>query len=150
MAYGTTLARGARIVVSRDANPAARMIKRSLISGLAATGVNVSDLRVAMPAVGAPPAQDRRAGGRRCTSRSRRTTPRWSQIRFFEAPGILVSDATLKSIERTYSRQEFRRVSATEIGRLTYPSRATEIYVQDLLEIAGRGRDPRTRAPAWC
>ena len=33
-----------------------------------------------------------------------------------------------------YSRQEFRRVSAGEIGRLSYPSRATETYSQDLLE----------------
>ncbi len=47
---------------------------------------------------------------------------------------MLVSEATLKSIERSYSRQEFRRVSATEIGRLSYPSRATEIYAQDLLQ----------------
>ena len=64
MAYGTTLARDARIVVSRDANPAARMIKRSLISGFAATGVNVSDLRVAMPAVARHQLKiDERAGG---------------------------------------------------------------------------------------
>ena len=46
-----------------------------------------------------------------------------------------VVNGSSSRVERTYSRQEFRRVSATEIGRLTYPSRATEIYVQDLLEI---------------
>jgi mannose-1-phosphate guanylyltransferase/phosphomannomutase len=134
MAYGTTLARDARIVVSRDANPAARMIKRSLISGLAATGVNVSDLRVAMPAVARHQLKiDERAGGVHVQISP--DDPEVVEIRFFEAPGILVSDATIKSIERTYSRQEFRRVSATEIGRLSYPSRANEIYVQDLLEI---------------
>ena len=134
MAYGTTLARDARIVVSRDANPAARMIKRSLISGFAATGVNVSDLRVAMPAVARHQLKiDERAGGVHVQISP--DDPEVVEIRFFEAPGILVSDATIKSIERTYSRQEFRRVSATEIGRLSYPSRATEIYVQDLLEI---------------
>jgi mannose-1-phosphate guanylyltransferase/phosphomannomutase len=133
MAYGTTLARGARVVVSRDANPAARMIKRSLISGLAATGVNVSDLRVAMPAVNRHELKiDERAGGLHVHISP--DDPELIQIRFFESPGILVSEATLKSIERAYSRQEFRRVSATEIGRLTYPSRATETYAQDLVE----------------
>ena len=133
MAYGTTLARGARIVVSRDANPAARMIKRALISGLAATGVNVSDLRVAMPAVTRHQLKiDERAGGVHVQISP--IDPELIEIRFFEAPGILVSDATLKAIERMYSRQEFRRVSAAEIGRLSYPSRATETYVQDLLE----------------
>jgi mannose-1-phosphate guanylyltransferase / phosphomannomutase len=133
MAYGTTLARGARVVVSRDANPAARMIKRSLISGLAATGVNVSDLRVAMPAVNRHQLKiDERAGGVHVHISPE--DPELIQIRFFETPGILVSEATLKAIERMYSRQEFRRVSAGEIGRLSYPSRATETYSQDLLE----------------
>jgi mannose-1-phosphate guanylyltransferase/phosphomannomutase len=134
MAYGTTLPRGARVVVSRDANAAARMIKRALISGLAATGVNISDLRVAMPAVTRHQLKiDERAGG--VHVEISQADPEQILIRFFEAPGILVSDATLKAIERAYSRQEFRRVSAGEIGRLGYPSRATETYIQDLLEI---------------
>ena len=55
-------------------------------------------------------------------------------MRFYEAPGILASDATLKAIERAYSRQEFRRVTGSDIGRIGYPTRATESYAQDLLE----------------
>jgi mannose-1-phosphate guanylyltransferase/phosphomannomutase len=133
MAYGTTLARGARVVTSRDAHPAARMIKRAMMSGLAATGVNVSDLRVAMPSVNRHQLKiDERAGGLHIHIAPE--DPELIRIRFFEAPGMLVSEATLKSIERAYSRQEFRRVSAGEIGRLTYPSRATETYAQDLLQ----------------
>ena len=133
MAYGTTLARGARVVTSRDAHPAARMIKRAMMSGLAATGVNVSDLRVAMPSVNRHQLKiDERAGGLHIHIAPE--DPELIRIRFFEAPGMLVSEATLKSIERAYSRQEFRRVSAGEIGRLSYPSRATETYAQDLLQ----------------
>ena len=78
MAYGTTLARDARIVVSRDANPAARMIKRSLISGLP------------RPASTSPTCgwrcrpwrgtSSRSTSGRAAfTSRSRRMTRRWSR-----------------------------------------------------------------------
>jgi mannose-1-phosphate guanylyltransferase/phosphomannomutase len=146
MAYGTTLARGARVVTSRDAHPAARMIKRAMMSGLAATGVNVSDLRVAMPSVNRHQLKiDERAGGLHIHIASE--DAELIRIRFFEAPGMLVSEATLKSIERAYSRQEFRRVSAGEIGRLSYPSRATEIYAQDLLQTldvaAIRGRSFR-------
>ncbi|MDX6534058.1 MAG: mannose-phosphate guanylyltransferase / phosphomannomutase [Gaiellales bacterium] len=133
MAYGTTLARGARVVASRDAHPASRMIKRAMLSGLVSTGINVSDLRVSMPAVNRHQLKiDERAGGLHVNVSA--DDPELLQITFFEAPGILVSDATLKSIERAYSRQEFRRVSAGEIGRLSYPSRATESYAQDLLE----------------
>ena len=46
MAYGTTLRRGDKIVASRDAHPASRMIKRAMIAGLVATGVSAEDLRV--------------------------------------------------------------------------------------------------------
>ena len=48
-ALGTALKRGARVVASREATPACRMIKRAMISGLSSTGVDVADLRV-MPA----------------------------------------------------------------------------------------------------
>jgi len=121
------------VVTSRDAHPASRMIKRSLISGLVSTGVDVSDLRVAMPAVARHQLKiDERAGG--IHVRLAPDDPEVVQIRFFEAPGILASDTTLKAIERTYHRQEYRRESTSEIGRVGYPSRASESYVLDLLE----------------
>ena len=132
MAYGTTLARGARVVASRDAHPASRMIKRAMIAGTGRHRRDVSDLRVAMPASTATSSRSTSAGRRRARPHLP-DDPEMIRIRFFEAPGMLVSEATLKSIERAYSRQEFRRVSAAEIGRLSYPSRATEIYAQDLL-----------------
>ena len=76
MAYGTTLPRGSRVVVSRDAHSASRMIKRAMISALVATGVDVSDLRVAMPAVARHQLKiDERAGGLHI--RMAPTTPRW-------------------------------------------------------------------------
>jgi mannose-1-phosphate guanylyltransferase/phosphomannomutase len=100
MAYGTTLARGARVVTSRDAHPAARMIKRPMMSRLVATGVNVSDLRVAMPSVNRHQLKiDERASGVHIHISP--DDPELIRIRFFEAPGMLVSEATLKSIERT-------------------------------------------------
>src|SRR5215208_3102916 len=51
MAYGTTLRRGDKIVASRDAHPASRMIKRAMIAGLVATGVSAEDLRVSTASV---------------------------------------------------------------------------------------------------
>ena len=63
-AYGTTLAKGASVVASRDAHPASRMIKRAIISGLVSTGINVSDLRVSLPAVNRHEMRvDERTGG---------------------------------------------------------------------------------------
>ena len=51
MAFGTQLERGSTVVASRDGHPAARMITRAMISGLASTGVHVADLRIAWPAL---------------------------------------------------------------------------------------------------
>jgi len=97
MAYGTTLPRGSRVVVSRDAHPASRMIKRSMISGLVATGVDVSDMRVAMPTVARHQLKiDDRAGG--VHVRMSPDDPEVVQVRFFEAPGIAASDAVLKAV----------------------------------------------------
>src|SRR5205085_5955924 len=44
MAYGTALRRGDRIVASRDAHPASRMIKRAMSAGFGAPGMLVADL----------------------------------------------------------------------------------------------------------
>ena len=108
------------------------MIKRAIIAGLVSTGVNVADLRVAPPAVNRHELKvGERAGGLHV--RVSADDPEVVQISFFEPPGILVAGAALKAIEQAFSRQEFRRVSPGEIGALTYPARATESYVQELL-----------------
>jgi mannose-1-phosphate guanylyltransferase/phosphomannomutase len=132
VAYGTTLSRSARVVCSRDAHPSSRMVKRAIIAGLVSTGVHVADLRVAPPTVNRHELKvGERAGGLHV--RVAADDPDVVQISFFAPPGILVAGAALKAIEQTFSRQEFRRVSPGEIGSLTYPARATESYVQELL-----------------
>ncbi len=132
VAYGTTLPRGARVVCSRDAHPSSRMVKRAIIAGLVSTGVHVADLRVAPPTVNRHELKvTERAGGLHV--RAAPDDPDLVQISFFAPPGILVAGGALKAIEQSFSRQEFRRVAPAEIGSLTYPARATESYVQELL-----------------
>ncbi len=144
MAFGTVLPKGARVVTSRDAHPASRMVKRALIAGLTASGSLVSDLRVALPAVNRHEMKtDERARGLHV--RLAEGDADVVQLQFFEPPGILAAEATVKAIERCYSRQEYRRVPTGEIGSIAYPTRATESYVQELLgaldreAIAGAG-----------
>ena len=69
-ALGTALKRGARVVASRDSAPGCRMIKRAMISGLNAAGIDVADLRVSPPAVSRRPED---AG--LCGSSARRLEP---------------------------------------------------------------------------
>src|SRR6202022_3525344 len=46
MAYGTTLKMGTNVTTSRDTSRAARVLKRAMMVGLNAAGVDISDLEV--------------------------------------------------------------------------------------------------------
>jgi mannose-1-phosphate guanylyltransferase / phosphomannomutase len=132
-ALGTALKRGSRVVASRDSPPACRMLKRAMISGLNSTGVDVADLRVSPPAIsrhvlktqGFAAALHVGAGG---------ADPEVVQIRIFEPPGIQLTTALEKEIEKHFTRQELRRVAFDEIGAVSYPARVRESYAQDVLD----------------
>jgi len=131
-ALGTALKRDARIVASRESAPACRMIKRAMISGFTSTGLEVADLRVLPSAVARHllKSEGYDAGFHVGTSQ---IDPEVVQIRFFEQPGIQLSSALQKEIEKNFTRGELRRVGFSDIGRITYPARIRETYSQDLL-----------------
>ncbi|MGD0165732.1 MAG: sugar phosphate nucleotidyltransferase [Gaiellaceae bacterium] len=132
-AAGTALKQGARVVASREAPTACRMIKRAMISGLNSTGVEVADLRVLPSAVNRHllKSESYELGIHVGCSAA---DPEVIQIRFFEPPGIQLGERLQKEIEKHFSRLELRRASAEEVGRVGYPARARESYTQDLLD----------------
>ena len=132
VAFGTALPRGARIVASREAPATCRMIERSMIAGINSTGVDVADLRTLPSAVGRHllKTHDYAAGFHVGFSSA---DPEVAQIRFFEDPGIQITPAFQKEIEKHFSRGELRRSAASAIGTVEYPVRARESYAEDLL-----------------
>jgi mannose-1-phosphate guanylyltransferase / phosphomannomutase len=129
---GTALKRGAQVVTSRESAPACGMIKRALITGLNSTGVEIADLRVS-------PAPVNRhvlkmlgydAGLHVGVSA---TDPEVVQIRFYEPPGIQLTAALQKEIEKHFSRGELRRTAFDDTGTISYPARMREGYADDLL-----------------
>ncbi len=133
MAFGTTIRRGDVVVVSRDAHPASRMIKRAMSAGLIATGVSVEDLRVAASAVNRFEVRNTAAAGGLHVQVSERD-PEVMQISFFESSGISATESTRKEIEKYFNRQELRRALITQLGELSFPPRVTESYVEELLD----------------
>jgi mannose-1-phosphate guanylyltransferase/phosphomannomutase len=131
-ALGTALKRGSRVVASREAPLSCRMIKRAMLSGLTSTGVDVADLRTLPAAVSRHflKTEGYDAGFHIGTSA---TDPEVVQIRFFEQPGIQLTPALQKEIEKHFSRRELRRAAATGVGDIAYPARVRESYAQDLL-----------------
>jgi len=133
VALGTALPRGARVVASREAPAACRMVERAMIAGLNSTGIDVSDLRVLPSAVGRHllKTHDYAAGFH---VGSAAIDPEIVAIRFFEEPGIQLSTAMQKEIEKHFSRGELRRAAGEAVGDVDYPVRARESYAEDLLE----------------
>jgi mannose-1-phosphate guanylyltransferase/phosphomannomutase len=64
-------------------------------------------------------------------------------IRFFDERGIDLSEADQRRVERMYHREEFRRVTAGEIGDIDFSPRAIEHYTGDVVEAFGLRRDER-------
>ena len=131
-ALGTALKRGARVVASRESPGACRTIKRAMITGLNSAGVDVADLRVLPSAVSRHLLKTHGydAGFHVGVSQS---DPETIQIRFFEQPGIQMTTAMEKEIEKHFNRRELRRVPFPDVGSVTYPARVREGYAQDLL-----------------
>ncbi len=131
-AFGTALKRGARVVASREGVPACRMIKRAMISGISSTGVDVADLRVIPAAVARHllRSEGYSAGFHVGLSPN---DPEQVRIQFFEQPGIEMTQAMQKEVEKHFTRGELRRVAAGEVGTISYPARVRETYASDLL-----------------
>jgi mannose-1-phosphate guanylyltransferase/phosphomannomutase len=138
VALGTALKRGARVVASRESARACRMIKRTMISGLNSTGVDVSDLRVLPSAVARHllMTESYDVGFHVGVSHN---DPEVVTIRFFEQPGVQLGSGQEKEIEKNFVRRELRLVAAGDVGQVDYPARVRENYAQDLMRSLDRG-----------
>ena len=133
MAYASTLKKGATVTTSRDASRAARAVKRAVMVGLNAAGVNVDDLELATVPVSRFQVRTARSQG----GVTVRLVPGDAQsvvIRFMDANGLDIDEATQRKIERLYYREDYRRVLAAEIGDIGFPPRALEYYTAALVE----------------
>jgi mannose-1-phosphate guanylyltransferase/phosphomannomutase len=127
MAYATTLKKDSTVITSRDSSRSARMLKRAMMAGLNAAGVNVLDLEVAsVPVTRFLTRQPGAVGG--VTIRLLEDNPQAVTIRFFNANGLDLSEDGQRKIERLFNREDFRRVLPAEIGDIGFPPRALEQY----------------------
>ena len=132
MAFATTLKKGATVTTSRDSSRAARAIKRAVMVGLTAAGVNVEDLEVATVPVTRFQVRSIRSDAG-VTVRLAPDDPQSVVIRFLDTDGLDVGEATQQKIERLYHREDFRRAMAAEMGDIGFPPRALEHYTDALM-----------------
>ena len=132
MAWASTLDKGTTVTASRDTSRAARMLKRAVMVGCNAAGVNLDDLEVATVPVTRHQVRTTASQGG-VTVRLAHDDPQSVVIRFFDAEGLNLTENAQRKIERLYHREEFRRVLAGEIGDIDFPGRAVEHYTTDLV-----------------
>ncbi len=131
-AFATLMQKGAVVTTSRDHSRAARALKRAAISALTASAIDVRDLEVTPPSVARLEATRAGAAGGLMI----RTTPGIPEsvdITFLDSQGLDLSPSAQRKLERVLQRQEFRRAFPGEIGDLSFPPRAVESYVQELM-----------------
>jgi mannose-1-phosphate guanylyltransferase/phosphomannomutase len=139
MAYGSMLKKGARVITSRDSSRSARMLKRSMMAGLNAAGVDVEDLEVAsVPVTRFVIRRPATTGG--LTIRLVNDDPQSVVIRFFDERGLDITEDTQRKIERLFNREDFRRVFPGEIGDIGFAPRALEHYATALEGTVDIGR----------
>ncbi|MFL6015037.1 MAG: sugar phosphate nucleotidyltransferase, partial [Gaiellaceae bacterium] len=126
-ALGSALRRGSSVAATREATPAYRMVKRSIMIGLNSAGVRAVDLRTLPASIGKHWLNAENYDASFHVGESP-NDPEAVQISLFERPGIALSASMQRDIERHFSRQEFRRVPFDEVGTIMYPVRAGESY----------------------
>lgn len=131
-AFGTALPLGASVTMNRDVHRSPRMIKRAIISGLPSTGIHVADLRnVPIPVARYITRTSDAAGGVHV-----RLSPfdsRVVDIRFFDEQGMNVTRATERKIEKSFFREDFRRVYLNDVGTIAYAPEVVERYVHGFM-----------------
>ncbi|HEY80328.1 MAG TPA: nucleotidyl transferase [Anaerolineae bacterium] len=133
VAFGASLPKGSMVTINRDRHPGSRMLKRAIISGLPAAGVQVLDLRTQPIPVARyyTRVSDAEAGVHvRISPHDRQVV----DIRFINAQGINLGRKKEREVERLFFREDFRRVQVDEIGRIGYATEVEGRYARYFLQ----------------
>ena len=133
LAYGGTLAKKSVVVAARDPTRTARVIKRAMVAGINAAGVDCHDLELVPTPVARFYARSLRSLGG-LVVRTSPFDPQSVDVEFFEERGIDIDAGTERKIERAYYRDDVRRAFHHEFGELTFPARGREYYLRGLLD----------------
>lgn len=140
-AYASTLPKGSRVVVNREAHNTPRVLKRAVLSGLPAAGVHVLDVQTQPLPVARFYTRDSEAAG----AIHVRLSPydnRVVDIKFFNAGGLDLDVRHQRNVENIFFREDYRRAYLDEIGRIDYGFDVVSRYSRHFLEGLNRSRWP--------
>jgi mannose-1-phosphate guanylyltransferase/phosphomannomutase len=130
-AVGALAPKGTEIAISRDYTRSARMIGRAMMSGMISSGANVTDLSVLAAPVARYWARHTRVSAVHVQTSP--VDPRSADIRIFDDHGLDLDKRSERKLESLYFREDIRRVSHYEMGRIIRRDGQTDSYVGDVL-----------------
>ena len=116
-AFAAQLPVGSRVILGRDEDKSARMLKRAFMGGLLSAGLDVVDINSVPPSVlrYAIANDSTLMGGahfKRCLS-----DPESTQITLFNEDAIRINSASSKNIEKAFFNEKFRRVDMHKLEK---------------------------------
>ncbi|MFW5981505.1 MAG: sugar phosphate nucleotidyltransferase, partial [bacterium] len=133
VAYGSTLARDRDVIVSCDAYNISDALKRAMVSGLQAAGLNVVDIGESISAIARYSILALEAQGG-VHIRVSAQDPNRTVVEFFNKDGVNISVNEQKGIEKKFFTKDFNRVFINEIGDFAYAPEISKKYLDQLLE----------------
>lgn len=132
MAFGSVMAEGSVVAVSRDSSRSSRMIKRSVMSALLSSGCEVVDLH-GKPV---PIARHYISRSRVDAGISVRKQPgnnRLSLLEFFDSKGEYMGLQTERKVESAFFREDFHRADMESLGIIDEALQPVEAYSRDFV-----------------
>ena len=137
---GANLPRGSYVAINRDSHRSSRMLIRALMSGLSSAGVDVWNLGEVPVPVARHFVRSHPSAAAGVHIQLSPLDQRVVDIRFMNSHGLDQSRAAERSVERSFSREDFRRAFLDEVGRIDYPADPTERYIESFLACVDRDR----------
>ncbi len=126
-AFGATLGQGLAVVCSCDGSDITRLLRRSLMSGLLASGVNIYDLKILpVPVVRYALKTGQYAAG--IYVRHNPVDYRHLDLIFFDGSAMDMPKSKLKKVDCNYFGEDYKLASINDIGHLNYPQSVLRDY----------------------
>ncbi|MFW5986299.1 MAG: sugar phosphate nucleotidyltransferase, partial [Halanaerobiales bacterium] len=133
VAYGSTLSKDNDIVISSDAYNITNALKRAMVGGLQAAGINVTDIGESTSSITRYSVVNLQAQGG-VHIRLSSLDPEKTIIEFFGEQGINIPVGQQKGIEKKFFTRDYKRVFINEIGDFAYAPEMTKKYLDQLIK----------------
>jgi mannose-1-phosphate guanylyltransferase/phosphomannomutase len=128
-ALGAQVGMGQRVVISRDSDPASRLLSRALGTGLMSAGIVVVDMQQTPIPLTRHHLRDARQSGGVHVRKNPMDRNRSDMI-FFDSGGYDLSSSKGKAIERYFFGEDFPRAPFDKVGTIEFPAHTGETYTK--------------------